>query len=170
MLFSCLLLIVFSSIFISKDVEQSKDKQEDTVLYEEQKSRTGLSEEDMQESSVPQVEKDIDRSQVLAESSVPQKKRGSIILVLDDGGHNISQLQPFLNLPFPLTIAVLPALAYTKETASLTRKAGKEVMLHQPMQAINLSVDPGPSAILPNMTEAEIRAIYKKMFPRLLPL
>lgn len=73
-LFSCLLLIVFSSIFISKDVEQSKDKQEDTVLYEEQKSRTGLSEEDMQESSVPQVEKDIDRSQVLAESSVPQKK------------------------------------------------------------------------------------------------
>ena len=48
----------------------------------------------MQESSVPQVEKDIDRSQVLAESSVPQK-RGSIILVLDDGGHNISQLQPF---------------------------------------------------------------------------
>ncbi|HUH45149.1 MAG TPA: divergent polysaccharide deacetylase family protein [Treponemataceae bacterium] len=209
-LFSCLLLIVFSSIFISKDVEQFSDKQEDTMLYEEKKAITEVL-PDMQESSVPQkeyvektltsssnktqssvpnapkadlevqkgalvkssvpqVEKNIDRSQVFAESSVPQKKRGSIILVLDDGGHNISQLQPFLNLPFPLTIAILPALAYTKESASLTRKAGKEVMLHQPMQAINLSVDPGPSAILPNMTEAEIRAILQKNVSEIAPI
>lgn len=209
-LFSCLLLIVFSSIFISKDVEQFSDKQEDTMLYEEKKAITEVL-PDMQESSVPQKEyvektltsssnktqtsvpnapkadlevqkgalvkssvpqdeKNIVRSQVLPESSVPQKKRGSIILVLDDGGHNISQLQPFLNLPFPLTIAILPALAYTKESASLTRKAGKEVMLHQPMQAINLSVDPGPSAILPNMTEAEIRAILQKNVSEIAPI
>jgi len=73
-------------------------------------------------------------------------------------------------LPFPLTIAILPALAYTKESASLTRKAGKEVMLHQPMQAINLSVDPGPSAILPNMTEAEIRAILQKNVSEIAPI
>ena len=189
-LFSCLLLIVFSSIFISKDVEQFKNKQEDTVFYEEKKTipevladkqessvpqkeyveKPVTSSSNKTQSSVPQVEKDIDRSQVLPESSVPQKKRGSIILVLDDGGHNISQLQPFLNLPFPLTIAILPALAYTKESASLTRKAGKEVMLHQPMQAINLSVDPGPSAILPNMTEAEIRAILQKNVSEIAPI
>ncbi|HPY53994.1 MAG TPA: divergent polysaccharide deacetylase family protein, partial [Treponemataceae bacterium] len=191
-LFSCLLLIVFSSIFISKDVEQSKDKQEDTVLYEEKKTipevladkqessvpqkeyvekiATSSNKKSLVKASVPQVEKDIDRSQVFAESSVPQKKRGSIILVLDDGGHNISQLQPFLNLPFPLTIAILPALAYTKESASLTRKAGKEVMLHQPMQAINFSVDPGPSAILPNMTEAEIRAVLQKNVSEVAPI
>ncbi|HOF12350.1 MAG TPA: divergent polysaccharide deacetylase family protein, partial [Treponemataceae bacterium] len=140
------------------------------VPQKEYVEKTLTSSSNKTQSSVPQVEKDIDRSQVLPESSVPQKKRGSIILVLDDGGHNISQLQPFLNLPFPLTIAILPALAYTKESASLTRKAGKEVMLHQPMQAINLSVDPGPSAILPNMTEAEIRAILQKNVSEIAPI
>ena len=79
-----------------------------------------------------------------------------LIFVFDDGGHSLKQAEKFLDLPFPYTVAVLPRLKFSKETASLIRNSGNEVILHQPMQAINLSVDPGPGAITPDMTESEI--------------
>lgn len=79
-----------------------------------------------------------------------------LIFVFDDGGQNIKQLQSFLTLKFPITIAVLPQLAHSKESADLIRKSGNELMLHQPMQAVNSSVNPGPGAITPDMDESKI--------------
>lgn len=84
------------------------------------------------------------------------KSQYSVYIVLDDGGHNLSQLKPFLDLSFPVTIAVLPNLAHSVEAANQIRNANKCLMLHQPMQAINLSTDPGPGAIKPGMTADEI--------------
>ena len=68
----------------------------------------------------------------------------------------------FLRLPFPVTIAVLPGLEYSRSAAERARAAGKEVILHQPMQAVNLSYDPGPGAIRQGMNGDEIRAIVRK--------
>ncbi|WP_255948231.1 divergent polysaccharide deacetylase family protein [Brucepastera parasyntrophica] len=93
---------------------------------------------------------------------VPRKSSGTLVFVFDDAGHNLNQLQPFLDLPFPCTIAVLPGLQYSKEAADRIRAAGKELILHQPMQAENLSFDPGPGAIMPGMTRAEIKEIIRK--------
>ena len=87
------------------------------------------------------------------------KNNAQLIFVFDDGGQNLSHLAPFLKLPFPITVAVLPQLAYSKEAANQVRKAGFEVMLHQPMQAVNASVNPGPGAIKPEMSEGEIKSI-----------
>ncbi|MBP5519783.1 MAG: divergent polysaccharide deacetylase family protein [Treponema sp.] len=84
------------------------------------------------------------------------KNNAQLIFVFDDGGQNLSHLKPFLQLPFPITVAVLPQLAHSSEAASQVRKAGFEVMLHQPMQAINSSVNPGPGAIKPEMSENQI--------------
>lgn len=96
------------------------------------------------------------------EKPVPPKAKGTLIFVFDDAGHNLKQLEPFLKLPFPVTIAVLPGLEYSKKAAERARAAGKEVILHQPMQAINLSFDPGPGAIRQGMNGDEIRAIVRK--------
>jgi polysaccharide deacetylase 2 family uncharacterized protein YibQ len=96
------------------------------------------------------------------ERPVPKKHKGTIIFVFDDAGHNLKQLAPFLALPFPCTIAVLPGLQYSREAAQRARAAGKEVILHQPMQAINLSTDPGPDAITKGMTADQIRATVRK--------
>ena len=87
------------------------------------------------------------------------KNNAQLIFVFDDGGQNLSHLAPFLKLPFPITVAVLPQLVYSKEAAKQVRKAGFEVMLHQPMQAVNASVNPGPGAIKPEMSEGEIKSI-----------
>ena len=87
----------------------------------------------------------------------PNAKMGAqIVLVMDDGGHNLNHLKKFLDLPIPLTIAVLPKLTYSKESARLIRNSNKELMLHQPMQAVNPNVNPGPGAITPNMSDEEI--------------
>ena len=87
------------------------------------------------------------------------KNNAQLIFVFDDGGQNLNHLAPFLKLPFPITVAVLPQLTHSKETAAQVRMAGFEVMLHQPMQAVNASVNPGPGAIKPEMDEGQIKSI-----------
>lgn len=84
------------------------------------------------------------------------RNHAELVFIFDDGGHNISQAQKFLTLPFPITIAVLPKLAHSADVAAATRKSGNEVMLHQPMQAVNKSVNPGPGAITPEMDDNQI--------------
>ena len=92
----------------------------------------------------------------------PTKKVADVYIVLDDGGHNLSHLKPFLDLKIPLTIAVLPNLAYSKQSANLTVQYGKTLILHQPMQAINLSTDPGPNAIMPQMSADQICSLVSE--------
>lgn len=79
---------------------------------------------------------------------------------MDDAGHNVTQLQPFLELPFPITVAVLPGLPWSSASAKMAHAAGKEVILHQPMEAIG-GLDPGPGAITLSMEEAQIRRLVR---------
>lgn len=87
--------------------------------------------------------------------------RGTLVVVLDDAGHNTWQLQPFLELDMPLTVAVLPGLPYTRQAVDMIREAGKELILHQPMEAID-GLDPGPGAIRTDMDDGTIRSILKQ--------
>lgn len=64
---------------------------------------------------------------------------------MDDGGHNLSQLESFLKFPGKITIAVIPFLRYSEEAARRTVKAGKSLILHMPMEALN--EDAGKGAI-----------------------
>ena len=86
--------------------------------------------------------------------------RGTLVFVIDDAGNNLYELEPFLQFPGPLTIAVLPGLPESAEAARRIRAAGKEVFLHQPMEAIG-GEDPGPGAVYAGMNAAEIREIVE---------
>ncbi len=57
-------------------------------------------------------------------------------IIIDDIGYNLKNGQAIINLPFALTIAILPRTNHAKALASLATKNHKEVMLHLPMQAI----------------------------------
>ena len=100
----------------------------------------------------------------------PSTSGAKLVFVFDDAGHNLTQLEPFLKLPFKVDIAVLPSLPHSAEAAAAIRKAGKETMLHQPMQAVNLSVDPGPSAITPDMHTYEIEELVRKNIAAIGPI
>ena len=90
-----------------------------------------------------------------------------LVFLFDDGGQSIKNLEEFLKLPFPITVAVLPDLAYSTESAKKIVTSGNELMLHQPMQAQDLSVNPGKGAITPNMSYSEIVETIKKNLDQL---
>jgi hypothetical protein len=85
----------------------------------------------------------------------------TLIIVIDDAGYSIPQLKPFLALPFPITIAVLPQVEHSAEAAKMAFEAGKEVLLHQPMQALGGN-NPGPGAIRLGMTAEEVASTLAK--------
>jgi polysaccharide deacetylase 2 family uncharacterized protein YibQ len=91
------------------------------------------------------------------------------VFLIDDAGNNLRELEPFLRFPGPLTIAVLPGLPYSAEAARRIRAAGKEVFLHQPMEAIG-GQDPGPGALYLGMDQAAIREILGRNIAELGPI
>jgi polysaccharide deacetylase 2 family uncharacterized protein YibQ len=89
--------------------------------------------------------------------------------MIDDAGNNLRELEPFLKFPGPLTIAVLPGLPHSAEAARRIRAAGKEVFLHQPMEALG-GQEPGPGAIYATMSADEIRAALRRNVAELGPI
>lgn len=94
--------------------------------------------------------------------NIPKAAPGAkIAFVIDDAGQSVSNLKKYTSLPFDISVAVLPGLSHTKDCAYVVRAAKKELLLHQPMQAENLNLDPGPCAIKPDMSTFEIAQIVK---------
>jgi polysaccharide deacetylase 2 family uncharacterized protein YibQ len=92
-------------------------------------------------------------------ASAASAVKGKLIIIIDDAGYHNELLEKFLTFPGSLTIAVLPGLAGSAEAARLTLSAGKELMLHLPMEAQG-GEDPGPGAIL---TSLDTRAIGQRV-------
>lgn len=99
----------------------------------------------------------------------PAKNAAKLAFVIDDGGMSVANVKKYTALPFPITVAVLPGLPHTAECAALVRSDGKELMLHQPMQAKNLGINPGPGAITPDMDSWAIQQVIEKNLGELGP-
>ena len=95
--------------------------------------------------------------------------KGTVVIVIDDAGNNLQELEPFLSFPGPLTIAVLPGLPHSAEAARRIRAAGKEVFLHQPMEAAGGKA-PGPGAIYADMDSDKIRAVLRQNIAEIGPV
>jgi polysaccharide deacetylase 2 family uncharacterized protein YibQ len=92
-----------------------------------------------------------------------------VALVIDDAGNNLRELEPFLSFPGPLTIAVLPGLPHSAEAARRIRAAGKELFLHQPMEATG-GQPPGPGAIYAGMETAEVLELLRRNIAEIGPV
>ncbi|MDR1317195.1 MAG: divergent polysaccharide deacetylase family protein, partial [Spirochaetales bacterium] len=87
--------------------------------------------------------------------------RGKIALILDDAGYQNDLLKSFTAFAGKLTIAVLPALPGSAEAARIIAAAGKETMLHLPMQP-RREENPGPQAILTSMDDQTVIRLTKQ--------
>lgn len=113
-------------------------------------------------SAAAQTQKTVNTTDAVQPQTAAQKPAlGAILFIIDDAGNNLRELEPFLRIPYPFTIAVLPGLPNSAEAARRIRAAGKEVFLHQPMEAVN-GQNPGPCAIYSGMTDDKIREILKQ--------
>ncbi len=126
-----------------------------------------------EEDKKPMTEKTEDKPphQPLAEEgsgdkTVKKPSKGRIAVVIDDCGYNTHELEPFLSFPGPITFAVLPGLPYTEKAAAMIRKAGKGLILHQPMEALG-GENPGPQAVYASMSDLEITATISHNFEEL---
>ena len=140
----------------------------------EQKNTQATESKSVATVKVPEAEiKTVEKPSPTPEKTVPEKNtpaktsfnfpaavnNAQLVFVFDDGGQNLEHLKKFLALPFPITVAVLPQITHSRDSAEMVRKSGNELILHQPMQAINAKVNPGPGAITPDMTEDEIMTV-----------
>lgn len=64
----------------------------------------------------------------------PKTAKGTIAIVLDDWGYNLNNVSEVEDIPYPLTLSVLPNLAYSQKVANLLHKKGFEIILHLPME------------------------------------
>lgn len=60
--------------------------------------------------------------------------KGTIALVIDDLGPNISLAREVLAIEFPITLSILPFYTYSKEIAKEAHSLGREVILHLPLE------------------------------------
>lgn len=81
-------------------------------------------------------------------------------IVIDDMGENLHALDALLNLDIPITIAVWPQSQHAEEIAIQTSEAGREVLMHQPMEPMQAPfVDAGLGAITSHTQPDQIRTI-----------
>ncbi|NLG85243.1 MAG: divergent polysaccharide deacetylase family protein [Firmicutes bacterium] len=78
-----------------------------------------------------------------------------VAIVLDDVGETMG-LEKFLALPIPLTIAIMPKRRHSEAYARMARAAGREVLLHLPLEAQN-GQDPGPGVIRTDWPPERVR-------------
>jgi polysaccharide deacetylase 2 family uncharacterized protein YibQ len=82
-----------------------------------------------------------------------------IAIVIDDFGYaSPSRVAGFLEMDAPIAVSVLPGTPHSHQIAEAARAAGKEVLLHMPMEPLGYpEIDPGEGALLLSNTHWEIR-------------
>lgn len=96
-------------------------------------------------------------------SHAPVIRQKQIFLVIDDAGLDVGETRQFLDIPVPMTIAVLPHLKQTKEVcAVISRYKDKEIILHQPMEAYDTNANTGPGTIHDTTHPSAVSAILDR--------
>ncbi|MBE7637553.1 divergent polysaccharide deacetylase family protein [Sneathiella sp. P13V-1] len=97
-----------------------------------------------------------------AAQSEERNGRPAIAIVIDDVGLNKGRVIDLANLPAPLTFAFLPYGNGLQESADLSRNKGHEIMVHMPMEPSRKSANPGPNALLTELSLKEIEERTRK--------
>ncbi len=89
--------------------------------------------------------------------SVVTETVNTIVLVIDDFGYRNDAISDgFINLPVPITCAVLPGHSQSSQIAKKVLNAGKEVIIHMPMQSSVASSGEDGFKLKTGMTSEEI--------------
>lgn len=72
---------------------------------------------------------------VVAAADVQPTSHAKLAIIIDDLGNDREAAETLLQLPFPLTVSVLPHLQHSAEISEEASRRGYEVMLHIPIEA-----------------------------------
>ncbi|MCE4050665.1 MULTISPECIES: divergent polysaccharide deacetylase family protein [Bacillaceae] len=87
-----------------------------------------------------------------------QQAKKELAIVIDDFGNNMKGTEEMLNLPVPITAAIMPFMPTSKEDAIKAHKKGHDVIIHMPLEPKQGKKSwLGPGAITTNLSDEEIR-------------
>jgi len=84
----------------------------------------------------------------------------TIAVVIDDLGMDRPGSARAVQLPGPLTLAILPYAEDLQRMADAARRRGHELLVHMPMEPSDPTVDPGPNALL---TSLDARGLHERL-------
>jgi polysaccharide deacetylase 2 family uncharacterized protein YibQ len=89
---------------------------------------------------------------------VRKVERKKIAILIDDIGYDPGVLRRLLAIEAPLAFSVLPRIPHSRSSAEAVHRAGREVLLHLPMEPHGYpDRNPGRGALFASMTAREIR-------------
>lgn len=92
---------------------------------------------------------------------------GRIAIIVDDMGQDLTVARKLLGLDLELTMAIMPEERHTEQVAILSHRAGREILVHMPMEPTRFPEhDPGPNALMVELDAAEIRQRVAGYFSR----
>nr|WP_232016475.1 divergent polysaccharide deacetylase family protein [Paenibacillus baekrokdamisoli] len=92
----------------------------------------------------------------LSDKEVKPSKQ--LAIVIDDFGNRMLGTTEMMELPIPITVAVMPFMPTTKQDAELAHKRGHDVIVHMPMEPNRGKPEwLGPGALKASMSNEEIR-------------
>lgn len=86
----------------------------------------------------------------------PAAGRSIVAVVLDDLGLDRARTAAAIRLPGPLTLSFMTYAQDLPQQTEAARRAGHELLLHVPMEAIDRREDPGPHALYTSLSRAAI--------------
>ncbi|WP_425465561.1 divergent polysaccharide deacetylase family protein [Paenibacillus hemerocallicola] len=79
-------------------------------------------------------------------------------IVIDDFGNRMAGTEEMMNVPFQITVAVMPFMPSTKQDAEAAHRKGHDVIVHLPMEPLKSHKSwMGPGAITCDLPDDEIR-------------
>lgn len=91
-----------------------------------------------------------------------QEPAPKIAIIIDDLGYRFDRGQRAINLPGPISFAVLPDAPRAKALAQHAYENGKEVLLHLPLQARPDDPESGLGEMRLDMSHAEFKAVFAR--------
>jgi len=90
--------------------------------------------------------------------SHPSIREHKIAIIIDDIGYELSPINEILKINAPITVSILPHCPYSEEAAERAYRAGKEILLHLPMEPREYpDKNPGDKALFICMSDKKIR-------------
>lgn len=105
-------------------------------------------------------------AQALPPSVLPKPKIGGtpkIAIIIDDVGMDIKRSRAAIDLPAPVTLAMLPYAPRVREMAKEGKAKGHSLIIHTPMEAMDASVNIGPGGLKSAMSAEEMNSAFAAM-------
>lgn len=86
-----------------------------------------------------------------------------IAIVIDDVGMDVRRSRMAIDLPAPITMAMLPYAPKVRELAVQAKQKGHTLIIHTPMEATDSSVNIGPGGLTSGMDVKDLQNAFSDM-------